>query len=131
MQALLTERSAPIFRGVSLLVLATALVFGTGTVLIDGGFVRPPIAWIFPVATAIVGIVALAAYVRFLRVADELLRKIHVEALALAFGTGAVFMIVYRLCERLGAPKLDSNDPLLVMGIACCIGLWLGVRRYS
>ena len=131
MQALLTERSASIFRGVSLLVLATVLVFGTGTLLIDGRFVRPPIGWLFPLATAILGILALSAYVRFLRAADELLRKIHVEALALAFGTGAVFMTVYRLCERLGAPKLDSNDPLLVMVIACCTGLWLGVRRYS
>ncbi len=128
---LLTDRSAQSLQRVSILLMAACLMFIAGTLLIDGRFVRPPVAWIFPAATAVLGLLTLQSYVNFLRVADELLRKIHIEALALGFGAGAVFMLVYRLCERLGAPKLDSNDPLWIMAVFCGIGLCIGIRRYS
>lgn len=84
-----------------------------------------------PAAALFLGVMTVRAYVRFLRNADELLRKIHLEALAIAFGTGAVFMPVYRLCERLGAPKLDSVDPLFVILLAWVFGQWFGGRRYA
>ena len=74
---------------------------------------------------------AARSFVVFLRGADELLRKIQLEALALSFGAAAIFMIGWRLCERLGAPKLDVDDPLMVMVITWSIGLWLGFRRYA
>ena len=128
---LLTDRSAAAIRPVGLLVLSTTVVFIVGTLLIDGRFVGNGIGWLFPAATAALGLLSIRSYIIFLRTADELLRKIHIEALALGFGAAAVFMIAYRLCERLGAPKLDSNDPLIVMVSFTCIGLFLGVRRYS
>ncbi|HEX2059549.1 MAG TPA: hypothetical protein VHK90_02310, partial [Thermoanaerobaculia bacterium] len=82
-------------------------------------------------ATIVLMTMAARAYVMFLRGADELLRKIQLEALALAFGAGGVFMIGWRLCERLGAPKLDVNDPFVVMAVVWGLGQWLGFRRYA
>jgi hypothetical protein len=79
----------------------------------------------------VLGLVTLASYVGFLRRCDELERKIHVEALALGFGAGAVGMMGWRLFERAGAPRLDSNDGLLVMLVAYGVGVALARRRYA
>jgi hypothetical protein len=71
------------------------------------------------------------AFIRFLREADELLRKIQLEALGVAFGAGAVFALGYRLCERIGAPKLDVDDGFLLMMIFWTLGQYVGYRRYN
>src|ERR1044072_5487938 len=54
--------------------------------------------------TAVPGLVGIRAYIRFLREADELLRKIQLEALAIAFGVGVLFMMTRRLFARLRGP---------------------------
>jgi hypothetical protein len=77
------------------------------------------------------GVLTLASYVAYLRSCDELERKIHVEALALGFGVGAVWMMAWRLLERAGAPQLDVNDGLLVMLGAYGVGVALARQRYS
>ena len=86
--------------------------------------------WLLAAVTVVPGIVAIRAYFVFLREADELLRKIQLEALALAFGTGALFMMTWRLIERVGGPKLDVSDPVLVMFVVWALAQWLGARRY-
>jgi hypothetical protein len=73
----------------------------------------------------------LVAYVAFLRDADELQRKIQVEALALGFGAGLVAMHGYRLLERAGMARLDVNDLGIVMVVAFVTGIVFGRRRYS
>ena len=88
-------------------------------------------AWVLTAATILLFTGTVRAYIVFIRNADELLRKIQVEALALSFGTATIFMIGWRLCERLGAPQLDVDDPLLVMVITWAIGQWMGMRRYA
>jgi hypothetical protein len=67
----------------------------------------------------------------FLRDADELLRRIETEALALGFGAGAVVGLVYPLLEKLGAPALGGHATLLAMMLSWGLGSWLGMRRYS
>ena len=109
----------------------TLVAFAAATVLIDGRLLPPAAGWTLTAVTALLSLAMLRAYMNFLREADELLRKIHIDGLALGFGAGAVFMLVYRLCERLGAPKLDMNDPLLVMVSFWAIGFWIGMRRYA
>ena len=89
-----------------------------------------PVAWALAAVTVVPGVFGLRAYVRFLREADELLRKIQLEALALAFGIGVLFMMSWRLFERLGAPKLDLNDPVLVMFVVWAGAQWWVARRY-
>ena len=130
--ALHTPRDSRHLGAFSRWVLAFATVLAAGTILLGGGYVQPqPLAWLLPVAALLLGIGTVRAYVAFLRGADELLRKIHLEALALAFGVAVISMPVYRLCERLGAPKLDVIDPMFVMLLAWSAGQWMGARRYS
>jgi hypothetical protein len=105
--------------------------FATSTILIDGGFIPTAAAWAMTALTAGLMIMSMCSYAVFLRHADELLRKVHLDALAFAFGIGVVVMMTYRLCERLGAPKLDFNDPSLIMILTWMAGQWIGARRYA
>ncbi len=89
-----------------------------------------PAGWAVAGAPDLLGLGAFLAYVRFLRQADELQRRIQLEGLAFGFGVGAFFTMGYRLFERVGAPALDVNDPVLVMFVAWTLGQWLAMRRY-
>src|SRR5688572_30573055 len=112
--------------------MASLVVFGVASVLIRREILRPGvIAWTLVFSAVVLMSAAVCAYMQFLRNADELLRKVHLEALAFAFGVGAVMMMGYRLAERLGAPSLDVNDPLLVMMLTWLAGQWVGARRYT
>lgn len=121
-------RQIKVFNGWAI---SSALLFAGTTLLLDGGLVGGPAAWALVAATVGAALLTVRAYRVFLRGADELLRKVQLEGLALGFGAGVVFMLGYRLLERLGAPKLDVNDPLLVLVVFWSIGLWIGVRRYT
>jgi hypothetical protein len=105
--------------------LAWAIAFVLATFLLEDGRLPEAAAWLVALAPSLLGLGAIGAYFRFLRDADELLRKIQLESLALAFGAGMLFMLGYRLHERAGAPGLDMNDPLLVM----CL-VWAGSQMY-
>jgi hypothetical protein len=74
---------------------------------------------------------AIRSYLVFLRGADELLRRIQMEALALGFCSGAVLSMFYPLLEGLGAPDLDGHAIAMVMMLSWSAGSWLGTRRYS
>ncbi len=89
-----------------------------------------PVAWALAALTVVPGVIGVSAYIRFLREADELLRKIQLEALAIAFSVGVVFMMTWRLFERLGAPTLDLNTPVLVMFVVWAAAQWWNARRY-
>lgn len=126
----MTPRDAENLRRFNVVCLAWALMFVGATLAIVSYGVAGLTGWAMAVATLVLGVTAMGLYVKFLRAADELLRKIHVEALALGFGAAIVFMLFWRLCERLGAPKLDVVDPVLVMIAFWVAGQWLGLRRY-
>ena len=129
---LFNERDARSIQRFSVWAMASALLFATATILIGEQFIpRGPLAWVLTAASVFCAAGAVRAYARFLQTADELLRKIHVEGLALGFGAGVIFMLSYRLLERLGAMKLDVNDPVLVMVVFWAVGQWMGFRRYS
>jgi hypothetical protein len=81
--------------------------------------------------TSLLAIQALRHYLIFLREADELLRRIQTEALALGFGLGAAVSLIYPLLEMLGAPHLGGYAAALVMLLSWGLGSWLGARRYS
>lgn len=91
-----------------------------------------------PAVTAILlatgcGLGMVLAYRRFLREADELRRKIEIEALALAAGVGLVGGISYRLLQRAGA--VGGFEPLdvvvLLISATYMLGVLLGYRRYA
>jgi len=111
--------------------LAWALAFVASTLLLDGGWLAAgAVTWGVAIAPTFLGFGVVWSYVVFVRQADELLRRIHLEALAWGFGTGALFMLGYRLLERAGAPELDMNDPLLVMVLVWALAQVLVARRY-
>lgn len=126
-----TVRDSRNHRTFSLWMIATMILFAAATILIDGKWIPPAAGWALTAVTGVLLVVTIHSYMYFLRHADELLRKVHLEALALAFGAGVVVMMVYRLCERLGAPQLDINDPLLVMCLTWIGGQVIGSRRYA
>ena len=107
-----------------------------------GGFVaaawalRPDVAldsraaWVVALVPIALSVPALLAYLRFLRMTDELLRKIQLEGLALGFGAGAILGLGYPLLERIGAPTLTSGAIVVVMMFAWALGQLLGVLRY-
>jgi hypothetical protein len=111
--------------------LVWSIAFVGASMILESGAVTGPAAWAVALAPTVCGVLAVWAYVVFLRRADELLRKIHLEALALGFGGGMLFMMGYRLLERAGAPGLDMNDPLLVMCLVWAGTLLVLTRRYS
>jgi hypothetical protein len=116
----------------SVWVMATAVVFGTATVLLAESIIdKGPLAWALAITATILALGSVRAYMVFLRSADELLRRIQLEGLALGFGAGAVFMLSYRLFERLGAMKLDISDAWIVMAIFWALGQYIGMRRYA
>lgn len=111
---------------------AAMLSFFVMTIVLSEGWLpRGAVAYALTAVTIVLIVGAARAYIVFLRGADELLRKIQVEALAFSFAAGTVFMMSWRLCERLGAPKLDVNDPFLLMVIVWAIAQYVGFRRYS
>ena len=126
----MTARDAENLRRFNVVCLAWAMMFVAATLAIDGFGVTGLTGWAMAAATLLLGLTTMGLYLKFLRAADELLRKIHVEALGLGFGAAIVFMLFWRLCERLGAPKLDVVDPVLVMVAFWAFGQWMGLRRY-
>ena len=85
-----------------------------------------PLVWLLAAAPNVIAVVAVFAYLRFLRMADELMRRIQLEGLAIGFGCGVFFAAGYPLFERAGAPPVDSNDLLMVMMLG-----WVGGQLYS
>lgn len=129
--ALMTPRDRVNMRRVNLALAIWALAFLGSTALLRFGAVEGAAAWLVALAPATMAVIAIRHYVRFLRAADELLRLIQLEGLALGFGAGFVFMTSWRLFERAGAPQLDVSDGLLVMILFWTLGQVLAARRYS
>lgn len=90
-----------------------------------------PAAWLLVAVPTLIGFLTVRAYLRFLREADELQRRIQFEGLAFGFGVGVLCMMSYRLLERAGWPKLDINDTFVVMMLGWAFGVFRGARRYS
>jgi len=119
-----------LFRFAALMV-AWAAAFTGGMALIRSDVVPDgPIAWGLAALNLALAAAALLGYVRFLRQADELQRRIHLQALALGFGGGWLSVAGYRLFELLGAPYVDRGSVAFVMALLYTLGIVLGQRRY-
>ena len=80
----------------------------------------------------VLGVGMLLVYAKFLREADELQRKIQLDALALGFGSGVVGSVLYRLLERTGfVVDADVSNVILLMIVVYAIGVLIGQRRYA
>lgn len=130
-----TARDARNQRRFTLWMLATGIVYLGATAALRWRAALPgALAWLPWLLTSLAWLLAFQAirrYVIFLRQADELLRRIQTEALALGFGAGAVVSMLYPQLEMLGAPRLGGTAAALVMMLAWSVGTWLGARRYA
>ena len=89
-----------------------------------------PLTWALVAVPTLLSIVAVFAYLRFLRMADELLRKIQLDGLATGFAAGLVYIIGYQLLEAVGASPLQSDNVVLVMVFGWMLGQFVGMWRY-
>jgi hypothetical protein len=86
--------------------------------------------WTVAIAPNVLAVVAGATYVRFLREADELIRKIQLEALAIGFAAALLIGIGSTLLERAGAPEVGVGDLTVIMMVAFALGQLIGLQRY-
>lgn len=70
-------------------------------------------------------------YGDFLRKADELTRKIQTEGMAVGFAVGLVISLSYALLEKVGAPKMDASDTVIIMVVAAMIAIQRQQRKYK
>ena len=108
------------------------VVFVAATFALESGMLGEGLgAWLAIAASTALGIVAIRNFVRFLREADELLRKIQVEAIALGFGAGFLAFFTGSLVARLLDRPLVAGDVFLVMITAYVLGVIIGTKRYA
>jgi hypothetical protein len=88
------------------------------------------LVWFLVAAPNLVAVAAVFAYLRFLRMADELLRKIQLEGLAFGFAAGIIFINGYQLLEAAGVRELQTDHIIIVMLFGWSIGQFVGMWRY-
>lgn len=105
--------------------LATSLAF-------KGEHLSPgPLAWLAVGACTVLGLVVVHYYLRFIREADELLRKIQLEALAIGFGAAFIGNFTLSLVERVRGQAFDIGDLFMLMVFFYMVGIIAGTRRYA
>ena len=87
-------------------------------------------AWLVAGGPAVFSVGALLAYLKFLRMADEFIRHMQMEGLALGFGVGVVFAMGYQVLEYAGAPQVQLSDLAALMMFAWAGGQLLAMGRY-
>ena len=128
----MTERDRRNSRHANLWLFVWMASFVAGVFAIKNQWISPGLAtWLAIAGSTAFGLIAVRKYMHFLREADELLRKIHLEALALGFGAGLVANFTMSLIERVREQPFDMGDMLLVMVIFYVIGVFVGTRRYA
>lgn len=103
-----------------------AVSFGIKESWIPAGTLR----YVAASASILVGLAAVLAYVRLIREADELQRKIQLEAMALGFAGAFLGNFALALLQRTGL-TVDLGDQFLVAVGFYLIGIVLGARRYA
>jgi len=127
----LSERDRRNLRSFNFWIITWSFTVACGMVLLKHDLIgNTAVRWTLALVPDVLGVVAVLSYMRFLRHADELVRKVHLEAIALGFGAGLVFILGYRLAAQVGAPPLDGSEPAAVMLVCAGLGQLLGMRRY-
>ncbi len=109
-----------------------AVVYVGAAQLLKRGGVPPGAATVLvALVPSIFAVVAILAYIRFIRRAEELQRKIQVEAFALGFGAGFVASFGFEMLDKAGLVEAPVSAAFMVMVLFYIFGLWLGARRYA
>lgn len=88
-------------------------------------------AWAIVAVCVTLGVVALAAFRKYLLDADELTRKIQLEGLAFGFGAGLLFSLSYGLFHSVGAPDMSMTHAGTVLIVGYVVGVLRAIHQYS
>lgn len=92
--------------------------------------IAAPLVWLLAAAPILIMVAAVFSYMHFLRNADELLRKIQLQGLAMGFGAAVVFVPGYQLLEAAGASEMQTDHLLMVMIFSWVAGQLYGAWHY-
>lgn len=71
------------------------------------------------------------AVIRFVRYTDELLRRMHVQAFAIAAGVTAFLALTYGCLEMAGLPRLSAWWTFFCIDVVWGLAVWVLERRYK
>ncbi len=83
------------------------------------------------IGTALVGLAWIVSYMRFLRDADELMRKIQLDAMALALGGCFVVGFTLILLGGAGVVRAGIVWVLVVTSAIYVLSVLIGIRRFG
>jgi hypothetical protein len=118
-------------RNINLISFAWAISYCTATY-----FLKADIQLAQMISMALIGLPMLLgaamlwSYLTFLRGCDEMMRKLHLEALALGFGITVLAAILAALLEAAGFEPLSPNTFVAIAAFSYMFGVMLGWRRY-
>lgn len=107
-----------------------ALAYVAATWISQGAGLGGAAPWLVAALPTALSVAAFIAYLRFIRQADELVRRIQLEGLAVGFGAGVLLAVGYPLFTAAGAPPLDVGAAAVVMMLAWVIGQGTASARY-
>lgn len=114
----------------ALLSMAWAISIITAAAVLTNVELNDWLKWTIALAPNLIAFVTLRSYLNFLRMTDEMQRRIQIEGLAVGFGTGYAFTIGYLVAEAAGAPQIESAPLVLIMTVGWLVGNYMAMRRY-
>lgn len=106
--------------------------FLAGDFLIDGGSVQDSTVIVaITVLAGMLGVGWVRAYVRFIRQADELMRKIQLDAMAVALGAGFVVGFSLIMLGDAGLIEARISHVLVCMAAVYMLAVIIGLRRFG
>ena len=87
-------------------------------------------AWLLAALPIVVGIPTVRAYLRFLREADEFMRKVQLEGIAIGYAVGSLACLGYHILERVGAPTLPMVVALIPFATGWAVGSFVVASRH-
>jgi hypothetical protein len=89
-----------------------------------------PLTWLLAMIPIALSLPAAFACLRFIREADEFMRKVQLEGIAIGFATGFVFCMGYYMLERVGAPRLPMLFAIVPLTLGWAIGSFIVASRH-
>lgn len=89
-----------------------------------------PTGWVLALIPAVLALMVLLAYLRFMRETDELVRRIQRNGMAVGFGSVVMFGMTYAVFEDVGASVMGLEEALIVAVFGYSAGVLIGTWRY-
>jgi hypothetical protein len=89
-----------------------------------------PMAWLLAATPVVLFFPVLLACLRFIREADEFMRKVQLEGIAIGFAVAFVFCLGYHMLEKVGAPPLSMIVVTVPLTIGWIIGSFIVAFRH-